>query len=1199
MSGFRPLGTQPVVYLAPELRERTPAQTGVVQELPTVLETYCLIADVGENDNLNILYHSDDGSQDSHWEKESVLAVSGYEGPSGEDDAWVISYTPGAGPSSGRNLSQVIAGNGSKFGLRISLLANNVSEVSKLIDIGIKNTESDEWLGIVSSRVLDGPGTVDREGFKYIADGYIEPGYFEEGGQTVARVEELSDVSWTTIEVIFDSALSGEDYYFTMYPGGIGNEDTSVATRVFRPHLQYEGYTVPQQKTGELNGPDGFELDDVRITLSNNGYASKDSDKIPDTAESLSHELFEGSLVSPYNIQIEMFRENDIGGSSVPGFGDVEIANPNGELDDLIRYSWTNRPIRIYFGTWSDRFEDFSMIFKGTCEGITWNLRTIRIRLRSLENQLNKPIQSELFGGFGPCVRGSDATGNRIDVGEHPNAFIKGDLTVEARCRFFSHTSTDHAGIASYGDDGSALESGNFVFDFRIQDAGPRFEYKHEYGAGTLFRFDSTGGTFPSDYFSDGEFHHVAFTRNSETGAIKFYLDGQFVEEGSYNISTESPTGGYLGDLKIGESGYSSSDMKNYDMDEVRIFNVVRNDEEIEENHNSEISNLTPGLVAYYKLNEGLLTTAFDEYSVTPTGEKINECVKFDLDLGYARGSSHADFNGSSLSWRFVFQAFKDPVAEGDRTYVYSRISHFQMFFGDSDGQLRVQVHDGGAFNSFSPGIAYEDGKWYYIDVTWNDTSQELIVYERGEEVGRKSIPISINLPSTVLRFAEATDDTSRGGVWISESAFFNTARQATEIADDWDAVLTTLEDGLVAYWLFDDGSGSTVSDLKNSHDLTLNGTTSWESTEGTLTGSISWVGSGEGGAEIAGKPKPIILGRVRHVPLTLVDPINLVYYTGYPPIESVESVMEGGNEKTLEGSSSDVWGENTGSWTGDYVVDNTHGLVRMKAAPTKPLTAHIKGDASGIGYRSDIANLVRKVSERYGELNYPPDFDDPAFDDMIIECPQEAGIYIGLSEKNMMEVMGEIMASKHGVWFENRVGKLSVVQLRNPDVSSSNFGITDNDIQVDSMDSLDTSDPTWRQRIGYGVKYHKFEQDQIDVAGVGNEEMSDLLQGILYSKSQSDIVKRRFRGSEDFSKETLLYSESDAKEEADERMILFGKDRDFYSVPLVRGFFTYNIGEIVEITASRLFLNGGRNFVIAGWSEDAVSKRVTLIVWG
>jgi hypothetical protein len=239
MSGFRPLGTQPVVYLAPELRERTPAQTGVVQELPTVLETYCLIADVGENDNLNILYHSDDGSQDSHWEKESVLAVSGYEGPSGEDDAWVISYTPGAGPSSGRNLSQVIAGNGSKFGLRISLLANNVSEVSKLIDIGIKNTESDEWLGIVSSRVLDGPGTVDREGFKYIADGYIEPGYFEEGGQTVARVEELSDVSWTTIEVIFDSALSGEDYYFAMYPGGIGNEDTSVATRVFRPHLQY------------------------------------------------------------------------------------------------------------------------------------------------------------------------------------------------------------------------------------------------------------------------------------------------------------------------------------------------------------------------------------------------------------------------------------------------------------------------------------------------------------------------------------------------------------------------------------------------------------------------------------------------------------------------------------------------------------------------------------------------------------------------------------------------------------------------------------------------------------------------------------------------------------------------------------------------------------------------------------------------
>ena len=92
---------------------------------------------------------------------------------------------------------------------------------------------------------------------------------------------------------------------------------------------------------------------------------------------------------------------------------------------------------------------------------------------------------------------------------------------------------------------------------------------------------------------------------------------------------------------------------------------------------------------------------------------------------------------------------------------------------------------------------------------------------------------------------------------------------------------------------------------------------------------------------------------------------------------------------------------------------------------------------------------------------------------------------------------------------------------------------------------------------------------------------------------------KAKYLGSNEVTVETLIYSEEEAKQEAVDRMALFGVRRDFYRVPLVQGLFQYDLGTVVELQIPRFGLAAGRNGIVVGWEEDVNSNDVALIWWG
>lgn len=109
-----------------------------------------------------------------------------------------------------------------------------------------------------------------------------------------------------------------------------------------------------------------------------------------------------------------------------------------------------------------------------------------------------------------------------------------------------------------------------------------------------------SGWTIGSTTVSDGNWHHVAATYDG--AFIKLYvdgiLDGQFAQTGT--IST------VLDNIAIGKRpGFNNTAIFNGSLDEFRIWNTARTQNEIVAHMNCEIPNNLTGLIANYHFNQG------------------------------------------------------------------------------------------------------------------------------------------------------------------------------------------------------------------------------------------------------------------------------------------------------------------------------------------------------------------------------------------------------------------------------------------------------------------------------------------------------------------------------------------------------------------------------------------------------------------
>ena len=222
-----------------------------------------------------------------------------------------------------------------------------------------------------------------------------------------------------------------------------------------------------------------------------------------------------------------------------------------------------------------------------------------------------------------------DGVDDFVDVADSPELDLTdGTFTIEARIRPSSFDDNgriaDHGGTAGNGWAFHLLNSNDTLY-FQINDAN---EYIAEDNA------------IPLDVWS-----HVAVTLDG--GNLNFYVDG--VPAGSAT-GVPSPAASSLG-LRVGarvtdstRSGFEG------EIDELRVWNIARTQQEILDNLTGEVAGDEPGLVLYHRYNEGLGQTTTDSSGNGNSGQ-LGSTPGVDANdplwVGCGAGEPDADNDGT------------------------------------------------------------------------------------------------------------------------------------------------------------------------------------------------------------------------------------------------------------------------------------------------------------------------------------------------------------------------------------------------------------------------------------------------------------------------------------------------------------------------------------------------------------------------
>lgn len=130
-------------------------------------------------------------------------------------------------------------------------------------------------------------------------------------------------------------------------------------------------------------------------------------------------------------------------------------------------------------------------------------------------------------------------------------------------------------------------------FGFGITSDGTLGYGSGKEGGGTVTGDNYTKG---KTYVSDGQWHHLVVTRDSTTGKVKLYVDGQLDAEGTqWTGPLNAEPNIYLG---YGNDAYGGTSYK-LDVKEIRIWNKVLNTSEISHSKEIFVPNKT-GLVTWW-----------------------------------------------------------------------------------------------------------------------------------------------------------------------------------------------------------------------------------------------------------------------------------------------------------------------------------------------------------------------------------------------------------------------------------------------------------------------------------------------------------------------------------------------------------------------------------------------------------------------
>lgn len=454
-----------------------------------------------------------------------------------------------------------------------------------------------------------------------------------------------------------------------------------------------------------------------------------------------------------------------------------------------------------------------------------------------------------------------DGSGDYIDAGRGTNneLAIATDLTIETWVKL---NSAGEQTLIAFGADGESLAT-NYLYSVQVL-AGGDIKYFHESGSGgadTALTFDTNLDT--------GMWYHISVVRDVSAKTVKLFVDGRMVDLQNYTNDAE---GGSSDALNIGRNITGPSDHVEGAMADVRVWKTARTDAEIADNYNEVLTGDQGGaLVLNYKFEDGpghkvtdsagandgsikgdavYIDTGPDIFGSTVTVQEnqsvsgsmsTNDVVRSVLDLSkpgsdVASGMTVGTFDGfptTAISMEMWINP--DDLSNDPAPISYSGGGSFNEFavFITGATTLRIYINDDAVNLS---GFDFAIGEWSHISVTWDSaaTGDNLFVYQNGIVIDQANTSSSDMLTAGGTLYLGADQDppgsSSTDTKFTNNQAYdgqmaevrvWNDVRTEAEIAANYNKILTSTGDNLVANWQLNEASGSVAIDKTGNHNGT------------------------------------------------------------------------------------------------------------------------------------------------------------------------------------------------------------------------------------------------------------------------------------------------------------------------------------------------------------------------------------------
>jgi len=366
------------------------------------------------------------------------------------------------------------------------------------------------------------------------------------------------------------------------------------------------------------------------------------------------------------------------------------------------------------------------------------------------------------------------------------------------------------------------------------------------------------------------------------TGYGMFYSSGYMLLPNTWYYLTFAINGSngfvYVNGLKRGAGGTITSRQNNNDyvrisgrqegpdryclnglMDDVKIYNYARTDEQIRQDYQAGMANyfgpsgktcsedpascMDKGLMGYWSMDEGNGGVISDKSSNNNSGRFMNGVKWAEGKQGMA-----ANFDGINDFARIEATPMLTPGTGSFSVEMWVRrvgesssSAHLaSVYQGDynrwvmyaPNGIVYLAMHDTEGNPVNSPSYNLPDYKWHHIIAVRDKAAGKVYLYADGRSIGTPTIDITNNVsPNSILTIGAYKGAYAGFGGLIDEMRIYNRALSAEEVGYHYN------QGEPVAHWDMDEGEGSVVGDQTGNHN------------RGTLINGPTWAAGKYGSA--------------------------------------------------------------------------------------------------------------------------------------------------------------------------------------------------------------------------------------------------------------------------------------------------------------------------------------------------------------